>query len=425
MQKITSVVVLMAGLLVAQPGFADNTALSQASLQATLQEHQAPPRLAGLIAGVLENHPRLLAAQAALDASRARLQAADQAVYNPELELDTEKTDIRTSSVQLSQTLDLGDRRGSRTAVARARLEMARATYQSQQQLLLRDLLNSLATYRTRNELAELASRGQQLMTDLLRIAEQRHRAGDLSRVELELARLAHSEALMKATNARVDAASARESLRALFGTLPGSLPPLPEALPEPVLSRPIDDLLQQLPAMRIELARVAMARQSVRLRRSERSWDPSIALRSGQEDEQNLVGVTLTLPLNIRNTFRSEVLAAEQERIEAEQSAQQARRNLLASLQTSTQRYQLLQSTWQSWRQSGRLSIERQLKLIERLWRSGDMNTTDYLVQLKQVLDTRAAGLELRGKYWQSSFDWMNETASINAWLNIRANKN
>ena len=47
-------------------------------------------------------------------------------------------------------------------------------------------------------------------------------------------------------------------------------------------------------------------------------------------------------------------------------------------------------------------------------------MSTTEYLVQLKQALETQASGIELRNKMWRSSFDWMNDTASIDDWLKI-----
>jgi len=67
--------------------------------------------------------------------------------------------------------------------------------------------------------------------------------------------------------------------------------------------------------------------------------------------------------------------------------------------------------------RLEGRL---RELELIKRLWRAGDMSTAEYLVQLKQAIDTQAAGIELRGRSWKSGFNWLYETAQITAWLDI-----
>lgn len=369
---------------------------------------------------VLDKHPRIQAARAALNAIRARGKAANQALYNPELELDTEKTAVRTSYIQLSQTLDMGDQRGSRTDVATAEMDQANAEFELVAQGIVRDLLTSLAERHTLQELAQLAKRTRKLMQDFSRIATRRHQAGDLNQVELDLALLALSEAQINYVQAQADATSARENLRTLLGTLPETLPDLPESLPAASLPADREMFFQSLPSIRAHKARVTVARHVVDLRRSERSWDPTISLRGGEEGQESMVGMTLSIPLNIRNTFRAEVQAALQDLIQQEQSAQAAYRTQRATVLASTERFHLLQQAWQSWRQSGQVSVRRQLQLIERLWRSGDMGTTEYLVQLKQAIGTQAAGIELRGRLWQSGFNWLYETARINTWLNL-----
>ena len=133
------------------------------------------------------------------------------------------------------------------------------------------------------------------------------------------------------------------------------------------------------------------------------------------------MIGATITIPLNIRNTYKAEVDEARQNLVENEHSALVAYRNQRATVLANTERYQLLQNAWRDWQKTGLSSINRQLNLIERLWRAGDMSTAEYLVQLKQALDTQAAGLELRGQLWKNGFDWHYETASIDAWLNIK----
>lgn len=370
---------------------------------------------------VLDSHPRIQAARATLNAARARGKAANQALYNPELELDTQKTAVRTSYLQLSQTIDMGDQRGSRTGVATAELAQANAEFELAAQGIVRDLLNSLAEYYTRKELAKFAKQANKLMQDFSRIADRRYRAGDLNQVELDLALLAFSEAQINYAQAQADATTARENLRALLDTLPENLPDLPDSLPNVNLPADRETFFQNLPKIRAHKAQVAVARSIVDLRRSERSWNPTISLRGGKEDQESMVGITLSVPLNIRNTFHAEVQAASQDLIQQEQSAQMAYRNQRATVLASTERFHLLQQAWQNWRQSGQISAHRQLQLIERLWRTGDIGTSEYLVQLKQALDTQTAGIELRGKFWQSGFDWMHETANIISWLNLK----
>ena len=164
----------------------------------------------------------------------------------------------------------------------------------------------------------------------------------------------------------------------------------------------------------------VEALRENIALREGERSWEPTLAVRGGREDEESLIGLTLSLPLKIRNNQKAQVQTARQELARSEQLLRQARRDQRAQLLSITERYRLLQSAFTEWQKSGRSHVNRQLKLIKRLWRSGDMSTTEYLVQLKQALETQASGIALRNRMWRSGFEWMNVTASIDDWLNL-----
>lgn len=418
MQKLLAFLAFVTASLCGIPAAA-SPAADETAVRVPLDQ-TAPPALAASLRSVMQSHPQMEAARAALAASQAQLRAADKALYNPELELDAERSDIDKGYIQLGQTLDLGNKRGARTRVAETRLAGARAEYTLAIQGLARDLLKALAAERTARERARLADRGLKLMQQFAAIAEQRHRAGDLSQVELDLARLAHNEALMTHAQALAEAAAAKQELRARFVNLPDRLPDLPETLPDPELPQDRESFFRNLPIMRSREAQVAAARHTVALRRAERSWDPTIAIRGGREAEESLVGATFTLPLNIRNTFQAEVDVAQQELIANEQAALLAFRNRRATVLASTERFRLLKQAWNTWRKGGRISVNRQLQLIERLWRAGDMSTAEYLVQLKQALETRSAGLELRGQLWESGFDWLYETGAIDRWLNI-----
>lgn len=383
-------------------------------------DSMAPTALAQLLKTVIDQHPRKRAAQASLDASRAAVRAAGNALYNPQLEIDSENASTNTSYIQLSQTLDMGDRRGSRTSVAQSRLLKAGADYDLALQKLAHDLLISIAKKRTQDELATLAGRGLQLMQEFANVAERRYQAGDLNQVELTLARLAYAEALMTHAQALSAAAAAKETLRAIFIRLPTNLPALPDELPDARLPSDRNGFIRSLPVMRALEAAVSAKRYTVALRKSERSWDPTIALRGGKEDRDTLVGATLTIPLNVRNPYRAEVEEAQQDLISSEQLAQQTFLDQRARVLATTARYRLLQQAWNDWKKTGQVSVNRQLSLIKKLWRAGDMSTTEYLVQLKQALDTQAAGYELRGRAWQAGFDWLLVTGSIDEWLQI-----
>lgn len=420
MKNIIKIAVLLLMVSFSSILMAEKITITSNNRSLSFSDQSPPDKLKLFINSVVKKHPRLLEERARLEVARANLRAADQALYNPELEIDSENTVINTSTLQLSQTIDIADKQGARTSVAQAELLQADAEYELATQQLVFDLLTALAQQHTSNEIYLLVQQNLELMKDFARISEQRHSAGDVNQVELNLARLAYSEAIMTNAQAAADASDTLESLRALLGSLPENIPVLPDTLPDAKLPGNQEKFILSLPSVRLEQAKVLSARKTVALRQSEKSWDPTISLRTGKEDKANLSGITLSIPLNIRNSFTAEVQAAQHQLIQSEYKAQQFFREQRATVVSNTQRYALIKRAWDDWSKTGKTSVQGQLKLIKRLWKLGDMSTTDYLVQLKQAIDTQTAGLELRGKLWQSAFEWMNTTASIINWLNI-----
>ncbi len=401
LKKTHFVPVVLAGLLTT------NVWANQSSAQIQLNRY-APADLTVLISDILPIHPRLLSARSALHATVTRLQSAERPLYNPELKIDSENTDINTSVLQLSQTIDSGGQRKARTRIADAELKAARAYFELTEQSLLNDLLTALADEQSGREIAKLATEGLGLMKEFADIAQRRYKAGDLTQVETDLAQLAFNEALMTHAQAMSAAAAARERLIALYQMQPSATPDLPETLPVPGLPASLDVFINELPVMREAEHQLTATRENIALRQAERSWEPTVAIRGGREDEEALVGLTLSLPLKIRNNQKAQVETARQELAQAEQMLKQEQRNIKAQVLSSTERYRLLLTAFHAWKKNGRSHVNRQLKLIKRLWQSGDMSTTEYLVQLKQALETQASGIELRNTLWHSSFEWI-----------------
>ena len=203
------------------------------------------------------------------------------------------------------------------------------------------------------------------------------------------------------------------------------ALPEIPRDFQKVTLPVELDSFLMALPQVQKTRAIVAANKNIIALRRAESSADPSIAIRGGKEDQESLIGLTLTIPLNIRNSFTAEIKAAEQDYLQSEQLAQQAWRNLRRDIISQTRHYELTRNAWQQWRLNGQASIQRQLKLLKQLWRTGDLSTTDYLVQIKQNLDTQSAGIELHTTLWSSWLTWLDSTAQIESWLQLNSIRN
>ena len=377
------------------------------------------PALSLWLDNILRQHPQLQAARAGVDAARAARRAAEQPLYNPELELEVERSDIRTNTAGISQTIDWGDKRSARTNMANHALILAKATFQQQRQNIATSLLNALALYQSSLDIKQISDKRYQLMSRFTELAEKRRKAGDLSQIELDLARLATAEANFQRANAEADRIEAERELVAHSGVVIGQLPDfptLPESRDFPATDR--EQLVDSLPAMRIARSQMDVSRAEVQLRQREQRPDPSFGLRAGKEGKESLAGLSLSIPLHVRNNFQAEVDIANAQLIQRQREAIDVRRQLAAKLDSSVLSYQINRNAWIAWQKTGKQSLQQQTQLLDRLWRTGELSTTDYLVQLKQSLDTEAGAIEQRRRMWQTWIDLLATSGDIESWL-------
>ena len=385
----------------------------------------ANPALSGWINEVLSQNPQIQAALAAVQAAGGRVRAAGQPLFNPELEIEYENSDTETTAGGINQTIDWSDKRGAHAAVADFDLESANAEFRSMRQGLATDLFKALAVWRTADAVTRVSQKQITLMTRFVRLAERRRKAGDLGQVELDLAHLAAADAAFEQANANEDLIRARHAVIALTGSDGPSWPTFTEQLPDlDPLRIDVERLLNDLPSLRGAQARVSAARASVQLSRREKRPDPSIGFRIGKEDSETLTGLTLSLPLFVRTTFRAEVDVANAELIQQEREVANRWQQAHADLNAAAQIYQNARRSWKTWKASGAPRLSQRTDLLDRLWQAGELNTTDYLVQLKQALDTEVNAIEQRGRMWQAWAVWLVTSGQAEQWLNLTGDK-
>ncbi len=376
-----------------------------------------------IIEQAMKNNPEIRAAEAALEAARSRLSGAGRPLNNPELEAEAESTDVETYTLGISQTLDWHDKRASLEQVARAEVDVVQASLDSLRLEKSATLLEALGQVLTRQATARLYQRRSRILERFTRLAAKRHKAGDISRAELELARLSWSEAMMQEAANQAALIQARSDYYAISGQLPDTSATLPDDLPllEP-LSDP-DSMARRHPRVRRFLASARKLQLQIQATDRGRKADPSIGIRAGREGSENLVSLSFSLPLQIRNDFQAEVDAARADALAAEKRAQQAFFDLRARLQAAHASYDVMARAWRQWISLGQDSLRQRAALLETLWKSGEMGTTDYLLQLQQTLDTRIAGAELQGELWRAWIEWLSASNGLHDWLN-RNNK-
>jgi cobalt-zinc-cadmium efflux system outer membrane protein len=155
---------------------------------------------------------------------------------------------------------------------------------------------------------------------------------------------------------------------------------------------------------------------------RSDRRPDPTVSVRGGRIDlgptSDNVLGVSVSVPLFVRNSFAADVVAAQ---ADAEASLAEQRRvelELRARAERTVRTYEAVRTAWERWSQSTGTDVAKRADLLERLWRAGEISTADYLIQLKQSLDTALAGADLHGRLWRSYVDALYATGRLDAWI-------
>lgn len=378
----------------------------------------APQSLTAFASRILQAHPRVQSAQAELDAARAREQGAGRALYNPELDAEYEDAEERTRSIGINQTIDLGGKRKARQRAASFETKTAVESLTLIRQGVLAELLSALGRVDVAAEQLRIADERRALIERLRTLAIERREAGDLSQVELELARLAYAEAALLRSQAATEQVTANQSLARVAG---GDLPAYPALLntyaPVSLNGPAVNALLADLPSIRAARAQVSAAQAVVDLRRRERRPDPTVGLFAGREGDESLVGIRFSMPIPVRNNFRAEVDAADADLRALDQLAANDYRQLRAELIAAQQRYELARTAWNEWLHMGAKSLSSQTETLERLWRAGELNTTDYLVQLQQTLDTRATASAQRGVVWEAWIAWLAVSGQVDTW--------
>lgn len=260
------------------------------------------------------NNPDLAAAQWEIDiAQGGRLQAG--LIPNPVLSLDAEDTrrSTRTTTVKLSQTLELGGKRGARIDLATRGQDAAALTLEQRRNTLRAEVIDGYYSALRAQERLDLSQRSLALAERALVVANGRVTAGKTSPVEATRAQVQVSEIRLEFNRAHMGLADAYRRLAASIGSAAVDFQAVaPQSLPLP----PAAQLLARLEhttELRLAELSILQSEASVGLEKAQRMPDLDVSVGSQYDasvrERVNLVGVSMPLPLFNRN--QGNVLAA------------------------------------------------------------------------------------------------------------------
>ncbi|MBO9663106.1 TolC family protein [Dokdonella sp.] len=388
----------------------------------------APESVRGALQAAWQQHPNYRAVQAQLAAAQARLEAAGKPLYNPEVELTRSGEGVdRTSSAGLALALDIGGKRRARENAAAALLTLSEAEARRSRRDFARRWFDAWIDWSAAERRVTTGEQRVALMTRFADLAVKQFEADDISGLDRDVAALARDEAGAAQSVLVAERAEAEARLRAL-GSEPQRVAdlPLPDDAPAPL---PLgEESLQQLSEWQIaDSARIAAEREIAVAERN-RVPDPTLSLSGGRirygENgvKDDVFGVSISIPLFVRNNHRAEVAAARADADASAAEAERVRLELGAERRKAVDSYAATLVAWQSWKSSRGTEVARRAQLLERSWREGELSTSDYLLQVKQTLDTALAGAELEARLWRNYADYLVAGNRFERWVGLES---
>lgn len=381
-------------------------------------DEQQRTALSTIVANILNENPSVASAQARLKAAQARAEGAGLWRYNPEIEYERENTDVRTETVGVSQTIEWLSKPAARGRAADSRAESAALELASVRQRVIASILSGLVLVDQRRDALQLTSTRKQAMSRFVELSEKLSREGDISPSEVQAARVASAQASMAEQFAVAELSRAEQELAELTGTKSMAWPRFGRALPEPLSIEEVD--VDRLPAVLAARFVRDAAEQEVKVAQWERVPDPSIGVRWGDEGGSDLFGFSVSIPIPVLNTGRSEVAATRAEAVSAAAELQSAQHSATALLRETARRYEALRTSQVLWQKDGEDALARQTDLLERRLRGGDIGAVEYLIQLQQIYDAQNSSIELQGQAWTAWFQLLEAAGVVEKWIGM-----
>ncbi|UVL68665.1 TolC family protein [Pseudomonas sp. B21-031] len=324
-------------------------------------------------------------------------------IPNPELSWEVEDTrsETRTTTVTLSQPLELGGKRGARIAVAGAGQTIAQLDLERQRNGLRADVVQAFHAALRAQTALELAQQSQSLTERGLRVIQGRVTAGQSSPVEATRAQVQLAQAQAQVRRAASQRSVAYQALARLTGSPVARFDRLLATDLSPGAPPAAEDLLarvEQTAEWRLAAAQVERGEASLGSEKAQRIPDLTVSLGSqySREDRErvNVVGLSMPLPLFDRNQGNVLVAARRADQARDLRNAVELRlrsetRSALSQWATAMQEVQAYDRT----------ILPSAQQAVDTATRGFEMGKFAFL----DVLDAQRTLIEARGLYLQA----------------------
>jgi cobalt-zinc-cadmium efflux system outer membrane protein len=258
----------------------------------------------------LRQNPTLRAFGHELEASDGAIRQAGL-IPNPSLSLSAEDTrkDTRTTSMTLSQTIELRGKRSARVELARRERDLAALDLATQRADVRATTIQAFFDVLIAQERVEVARESLEIAGSGASAVSRRVTAGKASPVEETRAKVAESTARIELRQSQADLRGALKALVAVMGAEPDSIARVDgsaDAMPALSAAAVLNERLERSPALQRARMDVQRAEAAFQLERSRGVPDVTVGIGAQRAPDvgrtQPLISVSIPIPLFDRN---------------------------------------------------------------------------------------------------------------------------
>jgi len=349
-----------------------------------------------------ENNPDVRSLTADVDAAKARLRGASLLFQNnPALSAATgprssDAGKTRDSSIQILQPVEIAGQRGARIAAAQATLDAAKARLQALRSEVTASVRESFGRTLAAEQRLDLASEARAIAQQGVSAAEERFRAGAAALLEVNTARVELGRASRGRAEAERSRAEALGDLRLLVGLDPFQALTVKGELKSGATPGEAAASVAQALGNRAELqaGRRALDAAKAEARLASREWIPSprIGASYSHEEESNATIVqgllAFDLPIFNRNTAARGVAAARVRQMEAEREATE--RRVRQEVLTALARLDAARSAAEGYADDVVKAMQQNMELATDSYRAGKIDFLQLIVIRRQAVEAR-----------------------------------
>ncbi|WP_095168718.1 TolC family protein [Pseudomonas sp. Irchel 3H3] len=373
----------------------------------------APLTLERALQSAFADNPDLAAAQWEIGVAEGDRQQAGL-IPNPQVSWEAEDTRrrSRTTTLMLSQPLELGGKRGARIEVAERAQDAASIELERRRNELRADVIQAFYSSTTAQQRLSLTEQSLLLAERGLRVAQGRINAGKAAPVEAMRAQVQLSQVRLQLRRAERDQATAYQQLAQVTGAPQATFTRAEEptsALPAIASSQILLDRLPDTAELRLARLQINQKEASLGLEKALRIPDLTVSIGSqySETDRErvNLLGVSMPIPLFNRN--QGNVLAAARRTDQARDLRNASELRLRSEVQSGLDQWATANTEVNAFNQVILPAAQSAVDSATRGFEMGKFNFLD-------VLDAQRTLFEARSQYLQAVAD------ATDAWVRI-----